>query len=151
MGQCSGMSLERFRQRAAAITAMTATTISRLGEGSEVICVREKAPPVGSAEQLVARPCVSDDLPTGVERIPVNRRKDGVLTELANVERDPFPVLNVRRFAIGADGRGEVIQHGAAVRHVDRLAPSDSKERAKTEACHTFHISCRPPGGASTL
>ena len=110
-------------------------------EGLKVICIREEAPPVRSHEQLVARPGVSNHLPIRVDRVPVNRREDGVVAELANVERDPVPGLNVRRFAISADGRGEVIPYGAVVRHVDRLAPPNCKERAETEVGDTFNVS----------
>jgi hypothetical protein len=70
-----------------------------------VIRVREEAPPLRSGEQVVARPGVSDYLPIRVERIPVSRGEDRVLAELANVERDPLPILNVRRCAVSTDGR----------------------------------------------
>src|SRR5205085_8320633 len=115
--------------------------------GSEVIRVREEAPPVRGGEQLVARPGISDHLPVRVERVPVNAREDGVLTELANVGRDPRPTLNVRRGPIGTDRCSEVIPHSATVRHVDRLPPSDRQERAVTEARHTFHIAFDVPAG----
>jgi hypothetical protein len=89
---------------------------------------------------VVARPGVSDHLPVRGERVPVHARKNGVLAELANVGRDPRPTLNVRRGAIGGDGRSEVVQNGGAVGHVDRLPPPDCKERAETEARHPLHI-----------
>src|SRR5258705_4610204 len=115
--------------------------------GSEVIRVREEAPSVRSGEQLVARPGVSDHLPVRVERIPVHGREDGVLAKLASVDLDRRPLPSVRRKAIGGDGRSEVIPHGVAVRHVDRLAPPDRKERPETEARHTFHITFRVAAG----
>src|SRR5215211_4888210 len=111
-----------------------------VARGSEVIRVREEAPPVRSVEQLVARPGVSDYLPIYVERIPVYGRKDRVLAELAGVDLTRHPLLSLRRPAIGVDGRGEVSQDGAGVRHVNRLSPSDRKERRVTETDHTFHI-----------
>ena len=113
-----------------------------IGASSKVIRVREEAPTVGSGEKLVARPGVADHAPIRVERIPVHGRKDGVLAEVANVERDPRPRLDARRTAIRVDRRSEVIPHGAAVRHVDRLPLADRKERAEAEARNTLHIAC---------
>src|SRR5436190_7393461 len=110
--------------------------------GSKMVCVREEAPTVGSGEQLVARPGVADHAPVRVERIPVHGREDGVLTEVANVERDPRPRLNARRPAICADRRSEVIPHRAGIRHVDCLPLPNRKERAETEARNAFHIAC---------
>src|SRR5206468_11517367 len=117
--------------------------------GSEVIRVREEAPPVRSGEQLVARPGISDHLRVCVQRIPVHGREDGVLAEVASVDLDRPPLLSVRRAAIGGDGRSEVIPHRAVVRHVDRLAPTDRNERPETEARHTFHIAFRVAAGAA--
>jgi hypothetical protein len=77
--------------------------------GSEVIRVREQAPPVRGGEQLVARPGVSDHLPVRVERIPLHGREDGVLAELASVDMDRLPYPSVGRKALGGDGRSEVI------------------------------------------
>ena len=115
--------------------------------GSEVVCVREEAPPVRSGEELVARPGVSDHAPVRVERIPVHGREDGVLAELASVNLKRRPPRSVRRRPIGGDSRGEVIPHGVAVWHVDRFPPPDSKERPETEVGHTFHIEFRITAG----
>jgi hypothetical protein len=60
-------------------------------------------------------------------------REDGVLAELASVDRDRRPLLSVRRGAIGADCRSEVIQDSAAVEQVDGLALPDGKKRADSE------------------
>ena len=68
---------------------------------SEVIRVREEAPPVRSGEQLVARPGVSDDFAVCVERVPMHGREDGVLAELASVDLDRRPLPRTRGKAIG--------------------------------------------------
>jgi hypothetical protein len=85
---------------------------------SEVIRIRDHAPPVRSREQLVARPGVSNHVPVRVERIPVCGCEDGVLAELASLKFDPRPVLNARRKAVGPDCRSEVISHAVAVSQI---------------------------------
>jgi len=72
----------------------------------------------------------------------VHADEDGLLPELATVGLEPVPGLNTRRTPIRADGRSEVIPHGAAVRPVDRLSSSDSNERHVAEAGDASHIAC---------
>src|SRR5512132_830997 len=108
--------------------------------GSEVIRVREEAQPVGSSEELVARPRVSDHLPVRVERIPVHGCEDGVLADFASVDLDRPPRPSACRKAIGVDGRKEVIPNGVAIRQVDRLSPPDREKRPNAEIGHTLYI-----------
>lgn len=110
--------------------------------GSEVIRVREQLPPLRVAKQLVARPGISDHALSRVESIPVHAHEDRVLAELASVGLEPLPCLNTRRTPIRADGRSEVIPHGPAVGHVDRLSSSDRNERHVAEVGHASHVAC---------
>ena len=107
---------------------------------SEVIRVREQAPPLRRGEQLVARPGVSDDLPVCVESIPVHAGEDGVLAKLSNVGLKSPPCLDARCTPIRADSRSEVVPHSATTRHVNRLSPSNSKKRRVAKVGYASHI-----------
>ena len=61
-----------------------------------------------------ARTRRSDDVPVRVERIPVDGRENGVLTELAGVDLDRRPLSSVRRDAIGHGGHGKTVAVVAA-------------------------------------
>ena len=50
--------------------------------------------------------------------------------------------IDARGTPIRVDGRSEVIPHGAAVGHVDRLSSSDREERHVAEVGHASHIAC---------
>jgi hypothetical protein len=74
-------------------------------------------------------------------------REDGMLAELASVDLDRRPPNDTRRDAVGDDRLGEVISHGGAVSHVDRLSFSDREEWPEAEIGHAFDIAIRVKAG----
>src|SRR5690242_9174632 len=108
-----------------------------------MIRVGEEAPVVRRCEELVARPRVSDYLPARVDCIPVNRREEGVLAEVARVDLDWSPLLCFRRDAIRLDRPREMVSHRSAVREMDRLSSADRQERPEAEIGDTLHVTFR--------